>query len=182
MASDFPRRSIPSAFSGPTDTTRLPVLFQVLSPDRSTLLLPEALFLHVNPSTMTFNYAKIKEMIQTRGGFQEQHFGEQLVEVSCSVASGAFIHVDTGLAVRSRNDTIAYEKFFHLVDLFHNNGLVYDQRGVVQFRGLIRMTFDGGVYDGAFRSITINEAADSPFMLTCDFTFRVEREARSVLV
>lgn len=183
MASNTRQAYIPSAFSGSQDTnSRLPVLFQVLSPDGRTTLLPEALVLHVNPSTMNLSYSKLKDSIQTRGGFQEQHFGDQLTDISCEVTSGAFIHVDTGLAVASRRDTIAYEKFFHLVDLFKNNGLVYDNKGVVRYRGTIRLTFDGGTFDGSFRSLNINESSTNPFQLTCDFAFKVEREAQSVLI
>jgi hypothetical protein len=182
MATNFTQRSIPSAFSGPSDARRLPVLFQVISPDFSTALLPEAMVLHINPTSMSLSYSKVIERFQTRGGFQEQHFGEQLTDMSCEVSSGAFINVDTGLAVSSRQDTIAYEKFQHLVELFQNNGLVTDQNGTAQYRGRIRITFDGGVYDGSFRSLTINESASNPFMFTCDFAFRVEREAQSLLI
>lgn len=182
MATEFRQVRIPSAFSGPNDPKRIPLLFQVLSPDMRTLLLPEAMYLHVNPSSMNLNYSKLIERTQTKGGWQEQHFGEQLTSVSCEVSSGAFINIETGLAVASRRDTIAYEKFYHLVDLFHNNGLVYDVEGTVQYRGRIRLTFEGGVFDGSFRTITINDSAENPFQLTCDFEFRVEKESHSVLV
>jgi hypothetical protein len=182
MTNALANRRIPSAFNGPQDAKRLPVLFQVLSPDFQTLLLPEALVLHVNPSTMTLGYNKVIERFQTKGGWQEQHFGEQLTDMSCDVTSGAFINVDTGLSIAHRRDTIAYEKFYHLVDLFKNNGLVYDSQGNVQYRGRIRVTFDGGVYDGSFRSLNINESSASPFQLTCDFSFRAEKEAYSVWV
>jgi hypothetical protein len=182
MASNTRNVRIPSAFSGPNDQRRIPMLFQILSPDYATLLLPEAMLLHVNPTTLSLSYAKVKDAFQTLGGWHEQHFGDQLTDVSCDVTSGAFINVDTGLAVASRRETIAYEKFYQLVDLFHNNGLVYDSDGTVQYRGRIRLTFEGGVYDGSFRSLTINESASNPFQLTCDFAFRVEKEAMSVLV
>lgn len=155
------------------------MLFQVLSPEGEKLL-PEAMFLHVNPSSLNTTYTKIVERFPTRGGFVEQHFGDQLTDISCDVTSGAFIHVDGGLATQKRQETIAYEKFHQLVDLFHNNGLVYDTRGNVQYRGWIRLMFEGGVYDGAFRSLNITEMASGPFQFTCDFSFRVEKEVRDL--
>lgn len=183
MPRRFSLASIPSAFSGPNDHQgKIPLLFQVLSVDHNTLLLPEAMFLHVNPSSLSFSYSKIIERFQTKGGWQEQHFGDQLSELQANVATGAFINVETGLAVQKRRDTIAYEKFQHLVDLFDNNGLVYDTRGNVQYRGLIRLTFEGGVYDGSFRSFSVEESANSPFQFTADFSFRIERESIDLLI
>jgi len=174
---------IPSAFSGPKDTRgKIPLLFQVLSVDHDTRLLPEAMFLHVNPSSLSFNYSKIIERFQTKGGWQEQHFGDQLTDISAEVSTGAFVNVETGLAVQNRRETIAHEKFQHLVDLFDNNGLVFDTRGNVQYRGRIQLIFEGGIYDGSFRSLTINEAASSPFQFTADFSFRVEKEEISLLI
>lgn len=175
----FNLASIPS----PTQTkARIPLLFQVLSVDYETLLLPEAMYLHVNPNSLSFNYSKIIERFQTKGGWQEQHFGDQLTDIQASVSTGAFINVETGVAVQKRRDTIAYEKFQHLVDVFDNNGLVYDVRGNVQYRGRIRLTFEGGVYDGSFRSFSITEAASSPFQFTADFAFRVEKEVTTLLI
>lgn len=180
---DFARASIPSAFSSPYDIRgKIPLLFQVLSVDYDTVLLPEAMYLHVNPSNLSLSYTKSIERFQTRGGWQEQHFGESLTNISASGSTGAFINVDTGLAVARRRDTIAYEKYLHLLDLFHNNGLVYDNFGNVQYRGRVRMMFEGGIYDGAFRNFSVKESSDStPFAFTFDFTFSVEREIMSIV-
>jgi hypothetical protein len=180
---NFPRASIPSALSGWDDTRgKIPFLFQVLSIDYESILLPEAMFLHINPTSLSMSYSKNIDRFQTRGGWQEQHFGEQLLDISAEFHTGAFINVDTGLAVLRRRDTIAYEKFEHLVQIFHNNGLVYDTKGNVQYRGRIRLVFEGGTYDGAFRSLSINESATNPFNFTGDFSFRVEKEAINLLV
>jgi len=183
MPTGFPVASIPSAFSGPNDVRgKIPVLFQVLSLNHEETLLPEAMFLHVNPTSLSLNYSKLVERFQTRGGWQEQHFGDALTTISADVTSGAFINVDTGLAVTTRRDTIAYEKFLHLQEIFHNNGSIYDRNGNVQYRGRIRITFEGGIYDGSFRSLNINESASSPFQFTADFDFTVEKEVTSLLI
>lgn len=182
MEDGYARASIPSAFSGPNDRQgKLPLLFQVVSPDFERELLPEAMYMHVNPDELSMSYSKIVERFPTRGGWVEQHFGEHLSEISASNTSGAFVNVQSGLAVANRRDTIAYEKFQHLIDLFHNNGNIHDTNGVIQFRGLIRLTFEGGIYDGQFRNLSINESASTPFQLTADWSFKVQREVRSLL-
>jgi hypothetical protein len=182
MPTGYSNASIPSAFGGPTDGgDKIPLLFQVLSIDYESLLLPEALYLHINPTSLSLNYSKVVERIQTRGGWHEQHFGDQLVDVSAEIVSGAFINVDTGLAVQNRRETIAYEKFHHLLDLFHNNGLIYDTQGNVQYRGRIRMIFEGGIYDGSFRSFNVSESSSQPFMLSGDFAFRAEEEVVNLI-
>lgn len=183
MVLPYARSYIPSAFSGPTDSRgKIPILFQVLSINYESLLLPEAMFLHVNPTSLQLQYNKTIERFQTRGGWQEQHFGDTLTDISAEIVSGGFVNVETGLAVSNRRDTIAYEKFNHLVELFHNNGLVYDTRGNVQYRGRIRMIFEGGVYDGSFRSFGISEDSNQPFMITGDFAFRAEKEVANLLI
>jgi len=175
----YPLASIPSAKGL---RNRIPLLFQVLSIDDETPLLPEAMFLHVNPKSMGLTYTKNVERFQTRGGWQEQHFGEQLTSINVDVSTGAFINVESGLAVSNRRETIAYEKFEHLKQLFHNNGLVYDTNGTVQYRGKIRLMFEGGVFDGSFRDFSVAESASSPFQFTASFTFKVEKESTGILI
>lgn len=173
-------KRIPSAYSS-VNSSKMPVLFQVLSPDFETLLLPEALFMHVNPASLDFSYQKNVARFQTRGGFVEQHFGEQLTEISASASTGAFVNVDTGLAVHNKQETIAYHKMENLIDLYKSNGSVYDEDGTIQFRGRIRLVFGAGIYDGFFTSLTVNEAEASPFHLLITWSFKVEKEAYSLI-
>lgn len=183
LSKGYPIASIPSAFSGSSDLQgRIPLLFQVLSVDYETLLLPEAMFLHVNPKSLQFSHTNVVERFQTLGGMQEQHFGSSMTEIRADVTTGAFINVESGLAVSNRRDTIAHEKFQHLLQLFHNNGLVHDTDGTVQYRGRIRMMFEGGIYDGSFRDFTASESSSNPFQFTASFSFKVEKEATSVFI
>jgi len=175
--------SIPSAYSSPSDNQgKIPLLFQVLSPDFETPLLPEAMFLHVNPSSLDMGYAKSVARFQTLGGWQEQHFGEELSDISADQTSGAFVNVDTGLTVLNRRDTIAYRKFVHLKELFHNNGAIHNDRGAIVFRGRIRLVFEGGIYDGHFQNISFSEAADTPFSFSANWSFKVEKESRNLII
>lgn len=172
---------IRSGFNSPEDNRgKIPLLFQVLSPYGNEPLLPEAMYLHVNPTSLNVSYNKIIERIQTRGGWQEQHFGDQLSTIGGDITSGAFINVVSGLAVARRRDTIAYEKFQHIKDIFHNNGLVYDTNGNVQYRGRIQLMFEGGIYEGSFRNLSFNESASSPFLFSGSFSFTVEKERISL--
>ena len=173
--------TIPSAFSGPNDNRALPVLFQVLSPNLQSVLFPDYLYLHVNPSSMDFSYSKVVAVSNTLGGFVEQHFGDQLSEVSASASTGAFINVDTGVTNVNRKDTIAYRKYLQLLSVFESNGSVYDDRGVVQFNGRIRMVFGGGIFDGYFTTFQVTEGAESPFQFELSWSFKVTNEARELV-
>lgn len=172
---------IRSAFSGSDDERFEPVLFQILSPDLTTLLLPDFLFLHVNPASLDLNYSKTITRIQTLGGFVEQHFGDQLTQISATGSTGAFISVERGLTTFDRRNTIAYRKFQQLLSVFKSNGSVYDDRGVVQFNGRVRIVFGGGSYDGYFTNFEVSESAEKPFAFDLSWSFKTTKEARSLL-
>lgn len=176
-----------SAFSSFEDefdgTGRRPVVFDILGPDLATSLLPEdvRMVLHVNPSSMNLTYAKQIERIQTKGGFVEQHWGEAARSISFNMATGGFKRLYSGLSNvtgggydtrGTRRETIAYDKFLDLLALFHNNGSIYDDSGQIAFQGIIKVTFDGGIYLGWFQSFQVTEAAEKPFQfdLTAEFT------------
>lgn len=176
-----------SAFQNPDDEFSgqgiRPVVFDILAPDLATSILPENLrmVLHVNPSSMTLSSAKQIERIQTKGGFVEQHWGEAARSISFNMATGGFKRLFSGLsnitggghdAGGSRRETIAYDKFLDLLALFHSNGSIYDSSGQIAFQGIIKVTFDGGVYLGWFQSFNVTEAAEKPYQfdLTAEFT------------
>lgn len=180
MSSQKFLNGIPSAFSRSENKGVYPVLFQVISPDGITPLLPKAMYLHVNPRNMSLSYSKQIERIQTRGGWVEQHWGDQLAAMTISVATGGFLNVNAGYTTALRRETVSYDLFENLVNLFHSNGSVYDDRGAVIFKGFIRMSYSGGVYDGHFTSLSIVEGAEAPFMFTADLSFTIERESQSL--
>ena len=160
-----------------------PVVFDILGPDLETSILPPDLrmVLHVNPTSMTPNYSKQIERIQTKGGFVEQHWGEAARSISLNMATGGFKRLYSGLSnvtgggfdtEGTRRETIAYDKFLDLLALFHNNGSIYDASGQIAFQGIIQVTFDGGIYLGWFQSFNVAEAAEKPYQfdLTAEFT------------
>lgn len=160
-----------------------PVVFDILGPDLATSLLPldVRMVLHVNPSSMAPTYSKQIERIQTKGGFVEQHWGEAARSIAFSIATGGFKRLYSGLSnitgggldvEGTRRETIAYDKYLDLLALFHNNGSIYGTDGQIAFQGIIKVSFDGGIYLGWFATFNVTEAAEKPyqFELTAEFT------------
>lgn len=171
-----------------------PVVFDILGSDYETSLLPDhyKMVLHVNPSTMKMSSSKVIQRTQTRGGFVEQHWGEGPRSIAFDMATGGFMRLYTGLSNITRQgslsvggidtgggrrDTIAYDKYLDMLALFHNNGMVYDDRGEIVFNGAIKVIFDEGEYIGWFNDFSVSEAAEKPyqFQLTASFTIRTEK-------
>jgi hypothetical protein len=156
-------------------TGYMPMAFQVTSPvDYRKVLLPHALVLHINPNNFAETHTKKVEKIQTRGGFVEQHWGDELSEISASGSTGSFLNIYTGTTSLVRQRSIAWDRFRDLVDLYHNNGSVYDPYGNVVLQGQIMLMYDKGVYYGTFRNFDYEETGDSPFAFTVNWSFKVE--------
>jgi len=185
-----------SAFQSPNDayngTGVRPVVFDILATDGETSLLPDHLkmVLHANPTSMSIQYQKVIERIQTRGGYVEQHWGDGPSTMSFEMTTGGFMRLYTGLSNitgttdpdvgidlgGTRRDTIAYDKYLDMLALFHNNGSVYDQRGTIAFTGMIRVTYDEGTYYGNFTSFTVTESSDKPYQFALSGSFQIRRE------
>lgn len=177
---DFQRLEGPSKnvrYPHPAETRRrgIPLAFQVTSPfDDRLALLPHALVMHVNPSEFTESHTKKIERLQTRGGFVEQHWGDDLTEISCSGSTGAFINLYTGMSSLVRQKTIAWDRYRDLYDLYRNNGSVYDPFGNIVLQGKVQLLYDRGAFIGTFRSFDVEETAESPFTFNLSWMFKVE--------
>jgi hypothetical protein len=79
----------------------------------------------------------------------------------------------------TRRETLAYDSYLDMLALFHNNASIYDLRGQVIAQGVIKMTFDGGVYLGWFASFSVTENADNPFKFTMSGEFTVSKELQT---
>lgn len=159
----------------------IPMAFQVTSPfNRNILLLPHALVLHVNPTSLQETGNQKVERIQTRGGFVEQHWGHDLIELSADGSTGAFMNIRTGLTSVLRQRTIAWDRFRDLHDLFRHNGSVYDPFGNIVLQGDVMLMFDRGIYFGGFRSFSFDETAESPFSFKVSWTFKVTQTVQSI--
>jgi len=177
------------AFTGADDEYaglgKRPVVFDVLAPDYETSLLPEGvkLVLHVNPSQLQVKYTRKVERIQTRGGFVEQHWGDDTQQLSLQMATGGFMRLYSGLSNitnpkygGTRRETLAYDSYLDMLALFHNNGSIYDQNQQVIMQGIVKITFDGGVFLGWFSSFNVTENADKPFQFTMTAEMDIAKE------
>jgi hypothetical protein len=179
--SNFRRRELPGVsdeYQHPAATKRggIPLAFQVSSPfDSRVALLPHALVMHVNPASFSETHTKKVERFQTRGGWVEQHWGDDLSEISCDGSTGAFINLYTGLSSVVRQRTIAWDRYKDLYDLYRHNGSVYDPFGNIVLQGQIQLLYDRGIYQGTFRSFDVEETEDSPFAFKINWEFKVEK-------
>lgn len=174
-----------TAEDGPTNTPHyshgadvrrsfIPMAFQVTSPlDLRRALLPHALVMHVNPSSFSENSTKKKTTIQTRGGWVEQHWGDEMTDISADGTTGAFLNIFTGLASVVRQQTIAWDRYRDLQDLFRNNGSVFDPMGNVVLQGRIMLMYDRNVYIGFFKTFGVEETDDAPFLFKLSWSFKV---------
>ena len=180
-ASNFSRLEKPGAstqYVHPAETRRgsIPMAFQVTSPfDNRAALLPHALVLHINPASFSEQHTKKVERIQTRGGWVEQHWGDELSDITCEGSTGAFVNLYTGMSSLVRQKTIAWDRYRDLYDLYRNNGSVYDPFGNIVLQGHIQLLYDRGAYLGTFRSFEVEETADAPFIFKLSWTFKVEQ-------
>ncbi len=143
--------------------------------DERTLLLPHALILHVNPKSLDENFTKKIERFQTRGGFVEQHWWEELTEMSAEASTGSFMNIKTGLTSLLRRETIAWDRFQDLYDLYRNNGSLYDPQGNIVLQGKVMLLYDRGTYLGTFRSFSRDETDENPFAFNVSWSFKVEK-------
>ncbi len=159
----------------------IPVAFQVTSPfSRTRVLLPHSLVMHVNPNSFDEAFNQKIERFQTRGGWVEQHWGQDLEEISAEASTGAFMNIHTGLTSVLRQRTIAWDRYRDLHDLYHNNGSVYDPFGNIVLQGFIMLMYDRGTFLGTFRSFEVKETADTPFAFQINWSFKVEHTLMTV--
>ncbi len=179
-----PPLQAPDGYEG---SGKRPVVFDILGPDRETSVLPEQyrLVLYANPTEMSFNYQKKIERIQTKGGWVEQHWGDDAQTINFTAVTGGFMRLWSGLSNitnpaygGTRRETLAYDRYLDFLSLFHNNGSVYDAFGNIALQGVIQVTFDGGVYLGWFSSFTLSETADKPYMFTLTADFIISSEVQ----
>lgn len=87
-----------------------------------------SLMLHMSPASLVINGAKKVNRYPTLVRWVEEHWGDELDQISFSGTSFSFIDFGTtesGLCVASRNMTVPYMELRHLVDIYKMNGIVY---------------------------------------------------------
>jgi hypothetical protein len=162
-----------------------PVVFDIIDPSGESILPDDLkLVLHVNPNSMSIKYTAAVSVIQTKGGFVEQHWGDGAQSIELDMATGGFMRMYTGLSANTspyatggtRRETLAYESYLDILALFHNNGSVYDISGQVALQGKLKITFDGGSYYGWFTAFSVTEGVDKPYQFSMTASFEVSEE------
>ena len=170
-----PNRKLTEVNQASDSTLGKPFLFTVTEPNSLNPLYDVVLALNQNPGSVEEKYSKSKTTASTYGGFIEWHWPDDLDTISCTASTGAFINKDSGLTHGKRKDSIAYERYLDLFELFKSNGMVYDGYGKPAIRGRVMMIFDRGVYYGHFSSFNVDESAEKPFTFELSWEFKVER-------
>jgi hypothetical protein len=168
-----------------------PMLFQITDPVGQPIW-PFLLALHCNPNSLGEKYTKSKNVVMTYGGHVEFIWPDDLDSLSGSGSTGAFFGPGVGLTSGSdgkgaviggsearvgavgRHGTMAWERQEDLIDLFRNNGHVYDGNGNPVIRGQVMCIYDRGIYVGFFTNFTVKEDDSHAWSFTLDWEFRVE--------
>ncbi len=180
---------------GATPRRGRPFLFQITSPGNSEPLLPVMLALHANPTSVDEHMQKSKSVVMTYGGWVEWVWPDELGSVSCEASTGAFISPDAGLTAggdsllsdvgalkpsTGRKGSIAWERQQDLLELFRNNGMVYNSLGQPVLRGRVVMMYDRGIFTGHFTTLSVNEDETKPFTFDLSWEFKVESTVYSM--
>jgi len=168
-----------------------PFLFQITDPMRQPLY-PYLLALHVNPSELSENFQKSKNQVMTVGGYVEFNWPDELDTLSAQSSTGAFLGPGVGLTAGSddtagsqgqpsfarggkgRHATMAWERQQDLLELFHNNGVIYDGNGLPALRGRVMAIYDRGIYFGHFTRFEVKETDEKAFAFDLSWEFAVE--------
>jgi hypothetical protein len=143
------------------------------------------LALHTNPESLSEKMTKSKNVAMTYGGFVEWLWPDELDIISASHTTGGFLGpnglvsgtdtLDAALGDADRKNTIAWERKEDLIEVFRNNGLIYDGFGQPVLRGTVEMIYDRGIFRGYFTNFQETESADKPFSFQLDWEFKVEQ-------
>jgi hypothetical protein len=157
-----------------------------MSPSTNQPLYSYLLALHVNPEQLEEHMSASKTVTPTRGGWVEFRWPNELTSLSASNTTGTFYSPSSGLSAgsdasqinansRGRQGTMAWERQEDLLDLFHNNGMVFDGNGRPAIRGRIMMIYDRGIYYGYFTTFSVNEDDAHAFSFQLNWEFTVEK-------
>ncbi|HED36947.1 MAG TPA: hypothetical protein ENI76_01670 [Ignavibacteria bacterium] len=166
-----------------------PILFQVIDPMNQPLW-PYLLALHVNPNSFNESFNKSKSVSMTYGGFVEFMWPDELDDINASASTGAFLGPFSGLTsgsdgedqglhsshqgITGRQGTMAWERQEDLLDLFRNNGAIYNGSGQPILRGRIMCIYDRGIYTGHFTTFSPKEDDNHAFSFELSWNFKIE--------
>jgi hypothetical protein len=96
-------------------------------------------------------------------------------EFYSSVGVDDYTYMMTGLTATYRRNTVSYEQFKKVVDIFQANGCMFDTQGFVRQRNYVQLSYDYSKYKGYFEAFDITEDARNPFRFIYTLTFKSEK-------
>lgn len=165
------------------------VLFYLITPDKEGIteddLLPNEFDFHINPTRVTPVYSKLVTEIRTKGGWEIQHWGNNLTELSIQGKSGALLYTgDNTIAANQKKgimlapdtplyESLAWKKLMALKRLYELDYAIPDTRQNWEFG----LTYFDRFYIGYFINFNGPDAdAEIPYIVNYSFTFKVTRE------
>jgi hypothetical protein len=138
------------------------------------------------PHDVKYSYKPLISQYQTRGGIVQEHWGDDLDTINVKGATASFIHPTCGLTRTQARQTLAYSQFLDTIDVYLNNGCIYDNTGKIIDRaargnpaasvgGKVVIYYSAGLFEGFFTEFNYEESSDQPYHFLFDFTFRVQR-------
>jgi len=126
---------------------------------------------YINPNHITQNYKKLFTEIRTRGGWEIQHWGNALTEISVQGLSGTLLpkNLEPGKEIDITTSE-AWIKLSQLKKLYYDSNSNPNESSSITFG----MNYYDTFYVGYFTSFMGPEGdAESPFLVKYNFTFKV---------
>ena len=159
------------------DKNRLFMTFNIYLDDYSGNYDLPSWIVDPNPKDLSINSRMVETKTQMYHGFYEECWGEGLGTISASGTTRGFYLPSEGyVGDDQRFDTASYINYRVLLEVFKNNGTVYDSDGNVFHQGDITLTYDKFVYYGRFTDFRTE--FQKPFMYDVSFSFEYGKRLR----
>ena len=188
---------------GPFDQTTLTSVNSIPSPRSSPAPPPDIIvegsldstnFIYrflANPKSISIAHQTADTHSMTRAGWQFGVWGEDTIDLSITgVTAGQYFN--TGLTDRWREYSVSYRNLLELVNIFENNGYyfegeplvpsVYDAdftRKRIKMHQDVELRVGNFIWKGMFTNMTIDESADTPFLIKFTLGFIAWKESYS---
>jgi len=177
----MPQVNTPDRPSSVTDILTFTInVINLTDPTTDIDIYVPTITMHVNPIEMDLTYKKLIHRYRTRGGWIEEHWGEELDKMAVTGSTGSFLHSQYGLNVSNRYETLAMVNFQEVLAVYRNNACFYDDSGNIIAQGDILIEFDNFKYIGQFANFNWDEDADNPYRFTFNFNYEVRQTVGGV--
>ena len=143
----------------------------------SAIYIP-TITMHIAPQNLDMQYRKVINRFRTRGGWVEQHWGDELDTMNATASTGSFFVLNQGLTVAQRHQSLSMINFQEIFSLYQNNACAYDLNGNIISQGDVFIEYDSFKLFGQFQSFHWTEDATVPYRWNFNFGFEVTRSTQ----